>query len=128
MPSLRPKRPSSIPSLSAASGSTYLLTCKAASTRRTQSLPACSRRAANSLTSTTTADGLQLSWTAPASGMTPAFYRIYRDGTTVADRYSATGSAALSWTDKDPSSGHQYWVTAVDNKFAESSPVGPVTP
>ncbi len=69
-----------------------------------------------------------LRWTAAtdADG-TIAFYRIYRDGTALADRYGATSGPQLSFTDKG-ATGHQYWVTAVDDKFAESLPVGPVSP
>lgn len=58
------------------------------------------------------------------------FYRIYRDGTALSDRYDATGDAVqLSFTDaKATSLEHDYYVTAVDDDFHESDPVGPVTP
>lgn len=74
-------------------------------------------------------DGLsKLTWTAASDpDGSVAFYRIYRDGNTLADRYDATAGAQLTYSDKS-ATGHQYWVTAVDNKFAESLPVGPVTP
>jgi prepilin-type N-terminal cleavage/methylation domain-containing protein len=69
-----------------------------------------------------------LTWTAASDpDGTIAFYRIYRDGTALADRYGATSGPQLSFTDKG-ASGHQYWVTAVDDKFLESLPVGPVAP
>ncbi len=69
-----------------------------------------------------------LTWTAATDpDGTIQFYRVYRDGTALADRYGATSGPQLSFTDKGES-GHRYWVTAVDNLFAESPPVGPVTP
>jgi prepilin-type N-terminal cleavage/methylation domain-containing protein len=69
-----------------------------------------------------------LRWTAATDDDgTIAFYRIYRDGTALGDRYGATSGPQLSFTDKG-AAGHQYWVTAVDDKFAESLPVGPVSP
>ncbi len=69
-----------------------------------------------------------LRWTAAtdADG-TIAFYRIYRDGIALENRYGATSGPQLSFTDKG-ATGHTYWVTAVDDKFAESLPVGPVSP
>jgi hypothetical protein len=75
-------------------------------------------------------DGLPtLTWTtATDSDGSIQFYRIYRDGTALSDRYAFTGTPVLTYTDRDDSGGHSYWVTAVDNKFAESTPVGPVTP
>lgn len=75
-------------------------------------------------------DGLPtLSWTAATDpDGSIQFYRIYRDGVGLSSRYDATGDPALSWTDNDEQAGHNYWVTAVDDKFAESSPVGPVSP
>ena len=51
------------------------------------------------------------------------FYRIYRDGTALANRYDVidnVGSVIL-WTDPDPgSTQHTYRVAAVDSKLAES--------
>ncbi len=58
------------------------------------------------------------------------FYRIYRDtGTGYSDRYDRTNGNGLIYTDPRPGSptSHTYWVTAVDNKFNESAPIGPVT-
>jgi len=72
-----------------------------------------------------------LSWDAASdSDGSIIFYRIYRDGTGLADRHDATGDATqLGFTDAKASSlEHQYWVTAVDDQFQESAPVGPVTP
>lgn len=76
---------------------------------------------------------LVLSWT-PASptdedsGDGAAFYRIYRGGTTVGDRYDRTGSGtASSYVDTDPGAGTaSYWITAVDTHLQESALVGPV--
>lgn len=65
-----------------------------------------------------------LTWPAPA-GPAPAFYRIYRGGTAVADRFSRTGD--LTFTDVTADTTQKYWVTAVDATFNESLPVGPVT-
>lgn len=73
-----------------------------------------------------------LTWTAPSDpdGDSVDFYRIYRDGTGYADRYDrlfATGTT-LTWVDRAAGSGsHDYSVTAVDTKFAESLHAGPVT-
>ena len=64
-----------------------------------------------------------LTWSAPP-GAAPAFYRIYRDGTQIADRFSRTGE--LTFTDVTAETPHQYWVTAVDPTYNESPPVGPV--
>lgn len=52
------------------------------------------------------------------------FYRIYRDGDTVAKRYAKTSNGvALTFNDKDPGgSAHTYYVSAVDNHYAESAP------
>lgn len=73
-----------------------------------------------------TVDGLpRLTWTASA---TPGIlmYRIYRNGTDVASRYESV-SDTTEWTDGDGDSlSRQYWVTAVDQNFNESDPVGPV--
>ncbi|HEX6391489.1 MAG TPA: Ig-like domain-containing protein [Solirubrobacteraceae bacterium] len=79
------------------------------------------------------ADGVTLSWGAPLPADEDhgavAFYRIYRDGTSRADRYDRTGTASeLSLVDgRTDGTPHQYWVTAVDSNLAESAPVGPVT-
>jgi prepilin-type N-terminal cleavage/methylation domain-containing protein len=75
---------------------------------------------------TLTVTGLEdpiLAWTAPAAAA-PAFYRIYRDGTSLADRFSRTGD--LTFEDVSAETPHQYWVTAVDADYNESLPVGPV--
>jgi prepilin-type N-terminal cleavage/methylation domain-containing protein len=55
-----------------------------------------------------------------------AFYRVYRDGSTYADRYSLffpTADAALAWVDPGTPDGqsHAYRLTAVDQFFRESA-------
>jgi hypothetical protein len=56
------------------------------------------------------------------------YYRIYRDGTAVANRYDRTGDGTvLSWTDTATDGAtHTYWVVAVDTQLAESTKLGPV--
>ncbi|WP_028060270.1 prepilin-type N-terminal cleavage/methylation domain-containing protein [Candidatus Solirubrobacter pratensis] len=89
-----------------------------------------------SVTAITNADGsATLTWVAPSPGDTDpgdsiAFYRIYRDGKTFADRYatwSGPGSA-LTFVDANTNDvQHDYWITAVDEHYAESVVVGPVS-
>ena len=60
-----------------------------------------------------------------------AFYRIYRDGTTYADRWDEffpdTGGV-LAWLEYSPGTGsHTYRVSAVDNLYGESVLSDPVT-
>ncbi|MEA2133658.1 MAG: hypothetical protein QOC68_1567 [Solirubrobacteraceae bacterium] len=58
-----------------------------------------------------------------------AFYRVYRDGVLVADRYDRyyDSTATVDWQDKTlGGTAHTYWVTAVDQHFGESPMVGPV--
>ena len=73
-----------------------------------------------------TATSNRLSWTRstgdPDAGDGVSFYRIYRDG----QPYDTTTDA--SYTDAATGGvSHSYSVTAVDTRFAESSPAGPVT-
>jgi hypothetical protein len=75
-----------------------------------------------------------LRWTAPSPadpdpGDSIAFYRIYRDGTTYADRYDRTATGSdLTYTDLQTDGvPHTYYVTAVDTQLAESTLLGPVT-
>lgn len=86
------------------------------------------------LTATTSDGATVLSWTAavpadPDLGDGVAFYRIYRDGVVVADRYDRTGAGTdLTYVDgRTDGTSHQYWITAVDKELDESSFVGPVT-
>jgi Tfp pilus assembly protein PilV len=67
-----------------------------------------------------------LSWAASAgdtdAGDSIAYYRIYRDGTSVDERFDRTGTGAeLTWTD-DHTNGveHTYRVVAVDTQLGES--------
>jgi hypothetical protein len=49
-------------------------------------------------------------------------YRIYRDGTSLANRYGSLLSASTtSFTDTAATEGHTYYVAAVDNNDAESA-------
>jgi hypothetical protein len=81
-------------------------------------------------------DSVVLTWTA-APAATPAypgsdiiFYRVYRDGIAIGKRQAKTGQDSLtSYRDIGPfASGHVYYVTAVDENFSESAPLGPVAP
>ena len=72
--------------------------------------------------------------TDPDSGDSVDYYRIYRDGTGLANRYDvidnvpASGTSYVLWT--DPNTGgttHTYRVTAVDTHAAESSMSNSVT-
>lgn len=80
-----------------------------------------------SLSAQTSTDGtaVRLNWTAPASG-NPAFYRIYRDGTTYDHRYAEVSGDVVSWRDPEPGFTHEYYLVAVDSSFNESPTVGPV--
>ena len=83
-----------------------------------------------------------LLWTAPSGpvnfpnpspgpdqdGEQLSFYRIYRDGQAVANRYDTAPASAVSYTDTQTGGvQHTYWVTAVDPQLAESAAAGPVT-
>jgi hypothetical protein len=79
------------------------------------------------------ADHVHLDWTAPDpaspsySGDSIQFFRIYRDGTAIADRFDRTGQGSeLTYPDTDASGAHTYWVTAVDENYSESTLLGPV--
>ena len=67
-------------------------------------------------------------FTPPYSGSPVIFYRVYRDGTTLSHRIARTGQQALTtFRDIGAAAGnHQYYVTAVDENFSESDPLGPV--
>jgi prepilin-type N-terminal cleavage/methylation domain-containing protein len=82
------------------------------------------------------ADGtVTLTWKRPSPedpdvGDSVAFYRIYRDGKALADRYARwfDSSSSVTWTDiATGGTTHTYWVTAVDEHYAESPYLGPVT-
>ncbi|MGZ4639662.1 MAG: prepilin-type N-terminal cleavage/methylation domain-containing protein [Actinomycetes bacterium] len=65
-----------------------------------------------------------ISWTAspgdPDSGDSVTAYRIYRDGTTLNDRYATVPAGTYSYTDALAPDGHTYYVAAVDSHGAES--------
>jgi hypothetical protein len=88
------------------------------------------------LTLTNSGGVTTLQWTRPSNPVDPdpqddiAFYRIYRDGTTVDDRYDRwySASSSVTWQDlKTDGQQHTYWVTAVDKHYGESTAIGPVT-
>ena len=55
-------------------------------------------------------------------------YVIYRDGTSIADRYDQVAGTATTFVDYATNGlTHQYWVAAVDSRLTESSLLGPVT-
>jgi prepilin-type N-terminal cleavage/methylation domain-containing protein len=76
-----------------------------------------------------------LQWNRPApqdpdSGDAVEFYRIYRDGKALTDRYARwfDPAASVTWQDTaTEGTTHTYWVTAVDRRYAESPYLGPVT-
>jgi type II secretory pathway pseudopilin PulG len=78
---------------------------------------------------TKNADGsVTLNWTAPASGPTVTFYRIYRGSTDYTSRYDVTATGTTTtYTDTDAVGAHSYWVTAVNANLTESPFLGPVT-
>lgn len=82
---------------------------------------------------TTQDDTTTLTWTASTGDPDPGdgidHYRIYRDGTAVADRFDRTGTAQeLTFTDSRTNGlQHTYWVVAVDTHLGESTKLGPVT-
>lgn len=87
------------------------------------------------LTAVVSGGKYKLDWTAPPAPAVPylgdgiRFFRIYRGGTAVADRFDRTGlGSELTYTDTSVAGEtRHYWVTAVDDNYSESSPVGPVT-
>ena len=74
-----------------------------------------------------------LNWVAPSTPDPDAgdgihSYRIYRDGTAVADRINRVdGSETFVLDPRTGGAIHQYWVTAVDTHMHESSFLGPVS-
>ena len=85
------------------------------------------------LTLTTNGDGtVLLRWDRPSDpdGDDILFYRVYRGGQTVSDRYGRyedTGPHA-TFVDAATSDGpHTYWVSAVDARYGESALSGPLT-
>lgn len=72
----------------------------------------------------------KLTWTKPSpedpdTGDSISFYRIYRDGIAMSNRYEryfdSSGSPTVTWTDINTNGVlHSYWVTSVDQNYAES--------
>jgi hypothetical protein len=85
------------------------------------------------LAASTSGGNTVLAWSAspgdPDLGDHVDYYRIYRDGTTFADRYDRTQDGSqLTFTDTHTAgTTHTYWITAVDTQLAESTKLGPVT-
>jgi hypothetical protein len=84
---------------------------------------------------TTSAHVVSLRWKRPFPVEDPdlgdsiAFYRVYRDGQLIADRYDRVydSSVMVDWKDTIfDGQVHTYWVTAVDQHFAESPALGPM--
>ncbi len=74
----------------------------------------------------------RLRWTRPAeeTGDILRFYRVYRDGTALANRYASWYAPGrdIEFVDGNTAGvGRDYWVTAVDGFFRESAKV-PATP
>jgi prepilin-type N-terminal cleavage/methylation domain-containing protein len=86
------------------------------------------------LSAMTDDDAVVLTWAAapaptpPYSGSDIIFYRVYRDGTAIGSRIARTSLDSMTtYRDSDAAAGnHQYYVTAVDENFSESAPLGPV--
>jgi fibronectin type 3 domain-containing protein len=92
--------------------------------------------APTNLTASRAADGtVTLTWKRPSpedpdTGDGVAFYRIYRDGKALTDRYDRwfSNSGTVTWQDTATAgTTHTYWVTSVDQHYAESPYLGPVT-
>jgi prepilin-type N-terminal cleavage/methylation domain-containing protein len=88
-----------------------------------------------SLTATQDGADVVLTWpdapavTPPYSGSDVIFYRVYRDGKKLDDRIARTGQESLTaYRDVDGAlATHTYYVSSVDENFAESDPLGPVS-
>ncbi len=87
------------------------------------------------LSGTRAGDSVTLTWQRPSpedpdAGDAIEFYRIYRDGKALTDRYERWFDPRANPIWQDTRTGgltHTYWVTAVDENFAESPFLGPVT-
>jgi prepilin-type N-terminal cleavage/methylation domain-containing protein len=73
-----------------------------------------------------------LEWT-PADVLDPDgdpihSYVIYRDGTSIADRYiEITGDQTQAMDHATGGTTHDYWIASVDSRFSESALLGPVS-
>ena len=56
----------------------------------------------------------------PDAGDSVTAYRIYRDGTTLNDRYATVAAGTYTYTDTAATDAHTYYVAAVDSKGSES--------
>ncbi len=80
-------------------------------------------------------DAVVLSWQdAPAAsptytGSNIVFYRVYRGGTNLDDRIGRTSQDVMTTfrDEGEAGQGDLYWVSAVDENFSESPPLGPVS-
>jgi prepilin-type N-terminal cleavage/methylation domain-containing protein len=87
------------------------------------------------LTASVDGDTVVLDWPdSPAAspsytGSNVVFYRVYRDGTALGNRIARTSQDNLTiYRDIGAAgAGHTYWVSAVDENFSESAPLGPVS-
>jgi prepilin-type N-terminal cleavage/methylation domain-containing protein len=87
------------------------------------------------LTATLDAEDVLLNWdpapapSSPYTGSAVIFYRVYRDGKTLAHRVARTSQDVMtSFRDVGGATGsHTYYVTTVDENFSESAPLGPVS-
>jgi hypothetical protein len=98
-------------------------TMRESASRATSTTPAAGTAPAapTSLTAATVGGLPRLEWTQPI-GAAVAFYRIYRDGSSVADRYASTVTFDPFWIDNDPGTGsHSYRVSAVGATMSESA-------
>lgn len=96
-------------------------------TTRTTNAPT----APGALTAAPSSGSVALSWTASSAPYGQvAFYRIYRDGQAVANRYDRTANGTdLTYMDTDlGGAAHTYSVSAVDVAYSESALTGPVSP
>ncbi|CAA9463933.1 MAG: hypothetical protein AVDCRST_MAG38-493 [uncultured Solirubrobacteraceae bacterium] len=81
------------------------------------------------VTASVDSEGVRLSWAPSTDDGTVRFYRIYRDdNTSVRVRYDRTiDGEAVGFVDAAAgTAAHRYWITAVDDDFAESEFSSPV--
>jgi prepilin-type N-terminal cleavage/methylation domain-containing protein len=87
--------------------------------------------------SATTANGIvTITWKRPTPGDDDpgdgvAFYRVYRDGVLLGNRYDRwyDGGSLVTWEDRATGGlPHTYWITSVDKTYLESSFVPAVLP
>lgn len=65
----------------------------------------------------------------PDVGDSIDFFRIYRDGQGISNRYDRVSGTTTTYTDTSTGgTSHSYWVSAVDTQLGESAPVQAVAP